>query len=470
MYNQELTADMINAVIKLTCYTPFGYYLDVKEEDVNTIQELKADVEKLANSETLLAYDIKITNGAKEFQPEEYYQVATVSITKPEVLDFKSNSSSLQLLHIKESEEEVNFEKIQMSKVENDSFEFLTNEFSTYAVILYAADQGDMIIINDYESDKNYYLGKNYTDYMAGYNTGKYTEENLAQVNINYYSYDPDVNLNSTEEITIDDCDWDFDDKASYDTRYGNVISTKYTIATKIKNETASYIDINDTWSMEIEVPSKLRETFVNSFNASKSNSGNATKKLTFSYDSNTYKLKITAENMDMWEVTSKAVNHTTGPYELSFVLYFDGDVEISSFKASSEKFIATKRVLFGTTSNTEKHVLYSYVKCLPIEDGKVNIELIDNPFMDRPAGFGFNGWLSKEANTSISTDSSTFVQTLQRTLQQNEIASKEVTINVYVDWKEASIVFVNALGGNNNNDGLTLSTPVKDWIGVKID
>lgn len=494
LYNQEFISDMINAVIKLTCYTPLGYHLDVNEEDVNMVQELKADVEKISNSETLLAYDIKIINGEKEFQPEEYYQVATVSITKPEVVDFKSNSHSLQLLHIKENEEEINFERIQMSNIENDSFEFMANEFSTYAVILYAADQGKMITINDYESDKNYYLGKNYTDNMAGYNAEKYTEDNLAQVNINYYSYDPDINLSATEEIVLNNCNWNFNNNPKYEEGYIQVLveehyelidgeetlieehwetqwgiaSSNFTVNTKILNPNGSYIDIDDNWSMEFEVPTNLRQTFENSFNLNKTNIDNNSKKIVFSYDSNTYKLKLTGTDMKLWNVSSNAINHAVGPYELSFVLSFNEKVDINSFNPASQKFTGVKRKLVGTTSNTEEHELYSYVKCIPIEDGKVNVELIDNPFMDRPAGFGFNGWLSKESNTRISTDSSTFVQTLQRTLEANEIASKEVTINVYVDWKEASIVFVDASNGNNSNDGLTVSTPVKDWTGIR--
>lgn len=473
LYKQELTSDMIDSIVTLTCYTPLGYYLDVKEEDTKQIDELKSDVEEIAKSSTVLAYDIKITDGKNEFQPEEYYQVATVSITKPETVDFKSNSHSLQLLHIKETDDTIDFQKMPMSNVESDSFEFSTDEFSIYAVILYAADQGTSVTINDYESDKNYYLGKNYTDYMAGYDTGRYTEDNLAQVNINYYSYDPDINLNQTETITLSNCNWSFNNNAEHDTEttgpawnpVTTITSSKYTVTTTIENPVGSYIDIDDTWSMEFTVPTTLRTIFVDSFNLNQTNSIN--NGLNFSYDSNTYKLTITAQNMNMWESTG--LNHVVGPFNLSFVLYFDGDVSISSFVPVSQSFEGNKRIISGTTSNAtdEQHILYSYIKCLPVNNGKVDVELIDNPFMDRPAGFGFNGWITKEANTTITTDNVTFVQTLQRTLTSEEITSKQVTINVYVDWKEASIIFVDASTGNNANNGLTTSTPVRSWDGV---
>lgn len=465
LYNQELTADMIDTLIKLTCYTPLGYYLEVNEEDTNKIEELKSGAEEIEKSETVFAYDIKITNGEKEYQPEEYYQVATVSITKPETVDFKSNSQALQLLHIKETEDTIDFQKLPMTKVENDSFEFLTNEFSIYAVILYAADQGDSITINDYESDKNYYLGKNYTDYMAGYDTGRYTEDNLTQVNINYYSYNPDINLNQTETINLTNCNWNFNSNAEHDGRYPSYTSSKYTVTTTIQNPEGSYIDINDAWSMEFTVPVALRDEFLDYFNANQTNSINSG--LSFMYDSNTYKLTISGQNMDMWESTG--TNHAVGPFELSFVLYFNNSVTINSFVPTTQNFTGNKRIIIGTTSNAEdeQHVLYSYVKCLPVKNNQVSVELIDNPFMDRPAGFGFNGWITKEQNTTITTATDTYVQTLQRTLTAEELAAKQVTINVYVDWQEASIVFVDSSNGNNNNDGKTTNTAVRDWTGV---
>ena len=35
------------------------------------------------------------------------------------------------------------------------------------------------------------------------------------------------------------------------------------------------------------------------------------------------------------------------------------------------------------------------YYKWYPVVDGKVTIELIDNPFTNRPNDKGFNGWIS---------------------------------------------------------------------------
>ena len=55
---------------------------------------------------------------------------------------------------------------------------------------------------------------------------------------------------------------------------------------------------------------------------------------------------------------------------------------------------------------------------------GNVKFELIDNPYMDRPEDFGFDGWKSNETYT-ITTNNSTKVQTLTA-----GTTNKKATIN----------------------------------------
>lgn len=45
-------------------------------------------------------------------------------------------------------------------------------------------------LIDDFDADRNYYLGLNYTEGMSKTNNGKYTENVLKDVQINYYGYD----------------------------------------------------------------------------------------------------------------------------------------------------------------------------------------------------------------------------------------------------------------------------------------
>ena len=119
-----------------------------------------------------------------------------------------------------------------------------------------------------------------------------------------------------------------------------------------------------------------------------------------------------------------------------------------------------------GTISVAEQQALVTYTHAVPIINNKISIELIDNPFMNRPGGYGFNGWLPEDTtNNVISMDNNTYVQTLTssqaRTINSNGV--EEVTINLYVDWKAAKVIYFNSNANNNNTAG-TLQSPVNNW------
>ena len=50
-----------------------------------------------------------------------------------------------------------------------------------------------------------------------------------------------------------------------------------------------------------------------------------------------------------------------------------------------------------GRISVTETQDQVQQTKCLPITNGQVTFELMDNPFMDKPGGYGFGGWTSSD-------------------------------------------------------------------------
>ena len=58
-----------------------------------------------------------------------------------------------------------------------------------------------------------------------------------------------------------------------------------------------------------------------------------------------------------------------------------------------------------GTVSLTEKESDFVYYKYYPVVAGKVKIELIDNPFTNRPNGKGFNGWVCEDNVGTVSVD-----------------------------------------------------------------
>ena len=110
-----------------------------------------------------------------------------------------------------------------------------------------------------------------------------------------------------------------------------------------------------------------------------------------------------------------------------------------------------------GRISIDETQDIVKNIRCAPVENGNVSIELMENPFMDKPTGYGFGGWTASAG--TISTDSKTLTQTL--TIQ----TTTDITVDLYANWQTASVVYVNPDEGNDNlNDGLTENTPFGSW------
>ena len=110
-----------------------------------------------------------------------------------------------------------------------------------------------------------------------------------------------------------------------------------------------------------------------------------------------------------------------------------------------------------GYVSLTERYNVITYKKTVPIINGNISIELVDNPFNDRPTGYGFGGWRSTDG--TITKDSKTNTQTITLT------GSNNITINVYTNWTEAKVVYLNPDTGNDNlNSGLTTDEPFGSW------
>ncbi len=144
-----------------------------------------------------------------------------------------------------------------------------------------------------------------------------------------------------------------------------------------------------------------------------------------------------------------------------------------------NRKITTVDRILVGyisgeTPSGQDKggrQNCITYTTCVPIDNNQAKIGLIDNPFMDRPYDFGFNGWKIKSitktvsgSNTtisggSISTDTNTYEQTLNASI--NHTAGATYTVVLEADWQPASVVFLGGTGASDNNNGLTSSTPV---------
>ena len=306
LYNQLLEQQIDDSKITVTGYIPEARQLYI--EEIN-----KKDVQTIIREQTskpvilAVAYDIKIKVGEELFEPYEVSESLNVKIEKTSL-----ENKEVNIWHI----DDANIAEQLEDNQENNITTFETEEFSIFAVedveatTLAIDGMSDSVLtINDAESDKNYWLGKNYTDDISGEYLGKYTESNLANLTINYHAY---------------------------------------------------------------------------------------------------------AQN----EIEPEMV---------------------------------------GWISLTERYNVVTYMKTCPIENGNVTIELIDNPFLDKPTGYGFGGWESQAG--TITTNTQIDVQSLTVTGASN------ITIDIYANWVNATVVYVNGEIGNDNvNDGLTPENPFGSW------
>lgn len=464
LYNRDLTLNTDNGNVEVSGYIPFGYNLSVEPENITEMESLKSDVDELKDMEVLAAYDIKLVDANNNpYQPIDYNQVLNVSFTSDNFVD-KLIGDSVKVIHINETEDEIIFEKMDVTSKTNNSITCRANEFSTYLVLKTAAISNDSITIYDYERDFNYYTGKNFTDTKNPEGTNTYTTDNLAKVNVNYYSYD--TRLTGEEIYHPSAVSWVMDT-----INYGTNYRTYYVYLNSTFNE-QDWIDTDRGWEFKFSV-----ET--DTFNLTRTQAMNANSNYSISYDSATRVVTIRNQanqaNWNSWTVTG------TNKYQLYFELYFDQNGTVPfKIPENTNVFMVTayRKYNRGTVgiqqedlANTayndcELQSLISYTKAVPIENGKISFELIDNPFLNRPKEAGFDGWLiiDDSYSSTIALNSYTKVQTLTANIG----SAKEVTINLYPNWKKATVIYVDTENGSDDNDGLTANTAVASWEGIK--
>lgn len=453
LYKQLLKSDLDNSIINVSGFIPDGYFLNVESLDVNKMVALTDDVKEFEGADVLLLYDIKITNGTTEFQPKEYNQIVNVSVESNTALEGKITGRPIGIVHVKETEDEVVFEKIDIATKTTNSVDFITNEFSEYAIMAYAIIQDEVVTIDDYESDKNYYTGKNYTDEMVGADQGKYKD--LAKVEINYYGYNPNDNISEIEKVTLTNTSQSFTTSEANSSGYRN-----YTGTLTITSSGNDYIDVNSGWTMKFDVPNS-------NFNANRTQNLNSSKFTSVSSDGTT--VTITGNNFYEW------TQNNANSLSLQFIIALSNNTNITINNLSNFEFEFTKYKPMAYISaeqddpnttdvnESERQNVVKYIKAVPVDaNNNITLELIDNPFMDRPCGFGFNGWTTNESNYNFSINSDTKLQKVT----VNIGASRNVVINLRADWQSANIIFVDGQNGNDNDAG-NFNKPVKSWTGI---
>ena len=99
-----------------------------------------------------------------------------------------------------------------------------------------------------------------------------------------------------------------------------------------------------------------------------------------------------------------------------------------------------------GYVSLTEQQSKYVYYKYYPKENGYIEIELIDNPFSDRPNDLAFNGWVTDYQGAEISYDSDYY----KRYVRVPVGNATEIEIHMYASWTNATVAYA---GGGTSID-----------------
>ena len=103
-----------------------------------------------------------------------------------------------------------------------------------------------------------------------------------------------------------------------------------------------------------------------------------------------------------------------------------------------------------GSISLDETQNKMVYYKWYPVVDGKVKIELIDNPFTNRPNDKGFNGWISDTQNTLITFDYDNYKRYAIITPTKNGDKYNDIILNLHASWINAKVSYISSNDWNS--------------------
>lgn len=476
LYKQELTFEENETKFIADGYIPAGYSLNAisinkTQEEIQNIEMEIKQTEDFKDFHPVFAYNILFEKDGDIYEPTEFAPSISVKAISTTHLNNVKNELNVKLVRFKnndialmslENEENVASDVIEEFRNEDvefgfDSVEMDTDKFAEYTYVAIAEDirTEDQITIDTYESDKNFYLGKNYTDNKDGNNTGKYTEDNLAKVTVNYHSIPENpITGNEMLENSIDSS------KITVNCSEGERINPKMLdifVTVKISDD----VKISSDWIMRVylNMNSNYNIVELDGYNVTNNN-----KEFTISSNEGnqlnnneiTIKVRIRNDGRGTYPTFSSI---SVSSENITFSNIENCDYQMSQVSASI------------SADENEKQNLVSYKTCLPIIDGKISFELIDNPFMDRPVAtkrysdsskadenvlLGFDGW--KNDAYTISINNNTKVQSAEVPVTPG---SKEITVDLYADWKIANVVFMKQ-GGTGN--GKMLGQEVGSW------
>ena len=125
-------------------------------------------------------------------------------------------------------------------------------------------------------------------------------------------------------------------------------------------------------------------------------------------------------------------------------------------------------RTLHGYVSITEAQDTYIYFKAYPVNnngtdattDDYVLIELIDNPFTNRPTDKGFNGWITDYSGAILSYDNDYYVRYAKLPVTYSDGKPNAIEIDFYAVWIDATVA---AIETSNNQVWSNAFSNLKD-------
>lgn len=472
LYNKKITIkdEEDYELLSVSGYMPYDTEIQTNEIDISNLET--RIIAKYPNTFIYANYDINlISNG------EQYITTQPLNVD----ISIFDETQTYYLLDVKGND----FTEIKEKEKIDGKIKFTTEELNTYIVLkleegattyVVEKDGSEKLEIDDFENDKNYYLGLNYTEGMTKENSGKYTESNLKEVTVNYYGYD----YNITEFVEPEEYDISLNATArrsatgniqqsgnGNNRRYARTDTISCTISgiNALKQQYPGF-RVDSGWTMQIAVPSDDFETY---FSVDNTDSANSTNGISVSVNDGI--ITVTGANAsgiegnsDTWTFTFSVSFYGNNRNNINNITYTD--LTVNSFSTTIKIGEDTP---YGTISDTELQTLVSYKKCVPTSNGNISLELIDNPFLNRPAGQGFNGWKTNDTrySNSISTNTNTYVQTLNTNINNITDASGNYVINLYPDWVEANVIFVSS-SGSAGNSGTSASSPVNNnWTNI---
>ena len=506
-------------ILSVSGYMPYDTELETTEVEID---KFKTEIlEKYPNYRITENFDIQLMSQGKEYLAKKYEQPLTIKMAMPnqdktytilEIQEDKTQEEKIQENTEQEdtkqgttqdnaTEQTHTIKELQDVKIEENKLQFAVKELHAYvllelqesqnvissqnnmatqntpsnnAISLMAVEgENTTLSIDDYKTDKKYYLSLNYKEKKSKTNSGKYTESNLKEITINYYGYDYDL----TEFVTPEKYDITLNATARRTStgsvqqggsgwnRYYTRTDTITCTVSGIQNLKDQYpeFNANSGWTMEMQVPNT---NFSNYFNESETSSDNSSNGINVSLSNGI--IKVTGidtsglqGNSDTWTFTFYVSFRADSRNTLNNVSY--NNLSVNSFKTTIT--IGDEYTPYGTISDTEPQTLVSYRKCVPVDsNGNISIELIDNPFMNRPLEKGFNGWKTNNTKyeNSISTNTNTFVQTLNTNINHIKDYSGNLVIDLYPDWIDANVIFVSSIGSGSNS-GTSSTSPVNN-------